>query len=135
VFTAEVVEHGQFESCDLKKGYRDFMKVITVADSLLTLFIPSILIIGMNSVIVRNLMEFRQQLRMDMSAEDSSEPSNSGIPMVSDLPCAIQRIKLPIIIFFFAISLLIAPSLTKLVSGLILFIFNMMHLKHTDAVV
>jgi hypothetical protein len=83
VFTAEVVEHGQFESCDLKKGYHDFMKVITVADSLLTLFIPSIMILGMNSVIVRNLMEFRQQLRVGMSAEDSSEPSNS-IPMVSE---------------------------------------------------
>jgi hypothetical protein len=83
VFTAEVVEHGQFESCDLKKGYLNFMKVITVADSLLTLFIPSIMILGMNSVIVRNLMEFRQQLRVGMSAEDSSEPSNS-IPMVSE---------------------------------------------------
>lgn len=81
VFTAEVVEHGQFESCDLKKEYHDFMKVVTVADSLLTLFIPSILIIVMNTVIVRNLMEFRQQLRIDMPAEDSSEPSNS-IPMV-----------------------------------------------------
>lgn len=82
VFTAEVVVHGQFESCDLKKEYHDFMKVITVLDSLLTLFVPSVLILVMNTVIVRNLMEFRQQLRVDMSAEDSSEPSNS-IPMVS----------------------------------------------------
>jgi hypothetical protein len=82
VFTAGVVRHGQVEACDMKSEYHDIMKIITVVDSLLTLVVPSVLIVLMNSVIIRNLMEFRQQLRVDMGAEDSSEPSNS-IPMVS----------------------------------------------------
>jgi hypothetical protein len=77
VFTSEIVSHQQTEMCSLKSEYLDIMKFINVVDSLVTFAIPTILIMAMNLVIVRNLMEFRQQIRVDVVAEDSSEPSNS----------------------------------------------------------
>ncbi|XP_059483829.1 uncharacterized protein LOC132201588 [Neocloeon triangulifer] len=84
LLTAGVVERGHgVQSCDVKPQFRDLMRVVTVIDSILTLALPSVLIGLMNMFIVRCLMKFRQQLRLDgISNEESSDQPSNSMPMM-----------------------------------------------------
>ncbi|XP_065343838.1 uncharacterized protein LOC135941952 isoform X2 [Cloeon dipterum] len=83
IFTAGVVRRSNgLESCDVKPHFRDVLKVITVADSVMTLIIPSVLIGVMNTVILHCLIKFRNQFKLGVVENDESSPSNS-IPMAN----------------------------------------------------
>jgi hypothetical protein len=52
------------DTCDMREEYGEVMRIITVADSLLTLAIPSVLIFVMNAMITRNLIRFNHRFQV-----------------------------------------------------------------------
>ncbi|XP_063979270.1 uncharacterized protein LOC135163615 [Diachasmimorpha longicaudata] len=61
---AGVVENSQGTPyCDLKHEYMDIMKVISTIDSIASLMVPIILIVVMNTMIMRNLLKFSRRFR------------------------------------------------------------------------
>lgn len=55
--------------CDMLEEYRETMRVINIVDCLVTLIAPLILIIVMNTMIGRNVFEFRQRIRRNQEAQ------------------------------------------------------------------
>ncbi|KAJ9590325.1 hypothetical protein L9F63_027836, partial [Diploptera punctata] len=49
--------------CDMLEDYRETMRIINIVDSLVTLIIPLILIIIMNTMITRNLLKFSRRFK------------------------------------------------------------------------
>lgn len=58
--------------CEMKPEYRDAMKVINFFDTVLTLIVPTILIIVMNVMIARNIYLFKIRLKNNMSRTDDA---------------------------------------------------------------
>jgi hypothetical protein len=83
------------ELCDMPEESREIMRIINIIDSLVTLIIPLILIVVMNAMIAKNLLEFRKRFgpnpetatpKEEMSMERSDINLNqinvsSNIPM------------------------------------------------------
>jgi len=59
-----VRSHDDVDTCDMRAEYGELMRIITVADSLLTLAIPSALIIVMNAMITRILIRFNHRFQV-----------------------------------------------------------------------
>ncbi|XP_076049470.1 FMRFamide receptor-like [Oratosquilla oratoria] len=57
-------EEGEvFPVCDLRKGYKELMNIINWLDTLMTLVIPFIMIVIMNTLIARQLIKFSRRHR------------------------------------------------------------------------
>ncbi|KDR16422.1 hypothetical protein L798_09328, partial [Zootermopsis nevadensis] len=59
--------------CDMLEEYRETMRIINIVDSLVTLIAPLILIIVMNTMIGRNLFEFRRRFRQNPETQAPRE--------------------------------------------------------------
>ncbi|KAL2745194.1 thyrotropin-releasing hormone receptor-like [Vespula maculifrons] len=62
--TAGVVKvHDGYELCDLKIEYLETMRIISIIDSIASLIAPLVLIIIMNTMIMRNLLRFTRRFK------------------------------------------------------------------------
>lgn len=59
--TAGVVEQNGHEFCELKEEYLETMRIVSIIDSIASLMAPLILIIVMNTMIMRNLLRFSKR--------------------------------------------------------------------------
>lgn len=57
------------EYCDLKIEYMETMKIISIIDSIASLIAPLVLIIVMNTMIMRNLLRFSRRFKQTSTAE------------------------------------------------------------------
>nr|XP_034195962.1 thyrotropin-releasing hormone receptor-like [Osmia lignaria]XP_034195964.1 thyrotropin-releasing hormone receptor-like [Osmia lignaria]XP_034195965.1 thyrotropin-releasing hormone receptor-like [Osmia lignaria]XP_034195966.1 thyrotropin-releasing hormone receptor-like [Osmia lignaria] len=62
------------EYCDLKVEYLETMKIISIIDSIASLIVPLVLIIVMNTMIMRNLLRFSRRFKQT-SASSTDSPS------------------------------------------------------------
>jgi hypothetical protein len=60
-------------ACDMLEEYREAMRIINIMDSLVTLIIPLILIIVMNTMIGRNLFKFRRRFKQDTETQTTGD--------------------------------------------------------------
>ncbi|KOC66283.1 Neuropeptides capa receptor [Habropoda laboriosa] len=72
--TAGVVSKDGEEYCDLKSEYLETMKIISIIDSIASLIAPLVLIIVMNTMIMRNLLRFSRRFKQT-SATSTDCPS------------------------------------------------------------
>lgn len=64
--TAGVVLHPDGdEMCDLKPEYLETMRIISIIDSIASLIVPLVLIIVMNTMIMRNLLKFGRRFNQE----------------------------------------------------------------------
>lgn len=72
--TAGIVKQSDgSEICDMLEECREIMRIINIIDSLVTLIIPLILIIVMNTMIGRNLLKFRKRFRQNQETTTPRE--------------------------------------------------------------
>jgi len=74
--TAGIVKRSDgSEICDMLEECNEIMRIINIIDSLVTLIIPLILIIVMNTMIGRNLLKFRKRFRQNQETTHREEMS------------------------------------------------------------
>ncbi|XP_026674747.1 thyrotropin-releasing hormone receptor-like isoform X2 [Ceratina calcarata] len=61
--TAGIVNKDGYEYCDMKVEYLETMKIISIIDSIASLIAPLVMIIVMNTMIMRNLFIFSRRFR------------------------------------------------------------------------
>ncbi|XP_031839009.2 uncharacterized protein LOC116429807 [Nomia melanderi] len=77
------------EYCDLKVEYMETMKIINIIDSIVSLIAPLVLIIVMNTMIMRNLLKFSQKFKQtpststDYPSRERSDINLNQIPSAS----------------------------------------------------
>lgn len=72
--TAGIVKQSDgSEICDMLEECSEIMRIINIIDSLVTLIIPLILIIVMNTMIGRNLLKFRKRFRQNQETTTPRE--------------------------------------------------------------
>ncbi|XP_076625117.1 uncharacterized protein LOC143343773 [Colletes latitarsis] len=88
--TAGVVPNKDGEEyCDLKVEYLETMKIISIIDSIASLIAPLVLIIVMNTMIMRNLLKFSRRFRetsttsTDCPSRERSDINLNQIPSAS----------------------------------------------------
>ncbi|XP_053977985.1 thyrotropin-releasing hormone receptor-like [Hylaeus volcanicus] len=88
--TAGVVLNREGEEyCDLKVEYLETMKIISIIDSIASLIAPLVLIIVMNTMIMRNLLKFSRRFKetssssTDWSSRERSDINLNRIPSAS----------------------------------------------------
>ncbi|XP_059482678.1 thyrotropin-releasing hormone receptor-like [Neocloeon triangulifer] len=64
-------EHGA-DTCDMRAEYGELLSKITLADSLITLAIPSVLLVFMNVLITRKLIGFNHRFHVDNQHDPST---------------------------------------------------------------
>ncbi|KAK1118885.1 hypothetical protein K0M31_014655 [Melipona bicolor] len=75
------------EYCDLKVEYLETMKIISIIDSIASLIAPLVLIIVMNTMIMRNLLRFSRRFKQtsttstDCPSRDRSDINLNQIPV------------------------------------------------------
>ncbi|XP_031338832.1 thyrotropin-releasing hormone receptor-like [Photinus pyralis] len=74
-WVAGIVEMADYPICEMLPEYQELMKVINFLDTIVTLIAPVTLIIAMNTMIIRNLLQFRKKFQ-NGSLEDSLCNSN-----------------------------------------------------------
>ena len=83
LFTAGIIEaptasggnssaNGRAAVCDLLPNYYQAMRVVNLLDTVVTLFIPLVLILVMNSLIARNLIKFSRTFKSGANRHQSS---------------------------------------------------------------
>ncbi|XP_075234988.1 uncharacterized protein LOC142332427 [Lycorma delicatula] len=74
-FTAGITDIGHGDKiCDMRENYREAMRIINIIDSIVTLIVPLILIIVMNTMITRNLLKFGKRLQQQNSSSETMQP-------------------------------------------------------------
>ncbi|XP_017789193.1 PREDICTED: thyrotropin-releasing hormone receptor-like [Habropoda laboriosa] len=87
--TAGVVSKDGEEYCDLKSEYLETMKIISIIDSIASLIAPLVLIIVMNTMIMRNLLRFSRRFKQtsatstDCPSRERSDINLNQIPSAS----------------------------------------------------
>lgn len=72
------------EACGLRYEYENLMFVINIIDTFLSLILPVISIVAMNTMLARNLFLFRQRfIREEMFHEESVVTSSAVLPNTS----------------------------------------------------
>ncbi|XP_014273511.1 thyrotropin-releasing hormone receptor [Halyomorpha halys] len=66
-FTVGMKINEQGEVCEMREGYDEAMRIISIIDSILTLILPLVLIIIMNTMIMKNLLQFGENLERSSS--------------------------------------------------------------------
>lgn len=78
--TAGVVQHPDgSELCDLKIEYLETMRIISIIDSIASLIVPLVLIIVMNTMIMRNLLKFGRQFNQEPTNCPNREKSDINL--------------------------------------------------------
>lgn len=84
------------EYCDLKVEYLETMKIISIIDSIASLIAPLVLIIVMNTMIMRNLLRFSRRFKQtSTSSTDSPSRERSDINL-NQIPVSL--------VFFLSVS-------------------------------
>ncbi|XP_039294923.1 uncharacterized protein LOC111059972 [Nilaparvata lugens] len=81
LFTAGVRLHEGEHICDMNENYREAMRVINAIDTILTLIVPLVLIVIMNTMITRNLLKFGKRLQQQ---DGTGNGSVAAPPVASD---------------------------------------------------
>ncbi|CAD1480201.1 unnamed protein product [Heterotrigona itama] len=77
--TAGVTIRDGEEYCDLKVEYLETMKIISIIDSIASLIAPLVLIIVMNTMIMRNLLRFSRRFKTSTTSTDCPSRDRSDI--------------------------------------------------------
>ncbi|XP_068987599.1 thyrotropin-releasing hormone receptor-like [Bombus flavifrons] len=84
--TAGVINRDGEDYCDLKVEYLETMKIISIIDSIASLIAPLVLIIVMNTMIMRNLLRFSRRFKQssttstDYPSREQSDINLNQIP-------------------------------------------------------
>ncbi|XP_033349345.1 thyrotropin-releasing hormone receptor-like [Bombus vosnesenskii] len=84
--TAGVINRDGEDYCDLKVEYLETMKIISIIDSIASLIAPLVLIIVMNTMIMRNLLRFSKRFKQssttstDYPSREQSDINLNQIP-------------------------------------------------------
>ncbi|XP_043584033.1 thyrotropin-releasing hormone receptor-like [Bombus pyrosoma] len=84
--TAGVINRDGEDYCDLKVEYLETMKIISIIDSIASLIAPLVLIIVMNTMIMRNLLRFSRRFKQssttstDCPSREQSDINLNQIP-------------------------------------------------------
>lgn len=85
--TAGVINRDGEDYCDLKVEYLETMKIISIIDSIASLIAPLVLIIVMNTMIMRNLLRFSRRFKQssttstDCPSREQSDINLNQIPV------------------------------------------------------
>lgn len=66
------------DECQLRVEYQHFAEIVNYVDTVITLIIPVILIVGMNSMIARSLFRFRRKMQGEV-LEDYGRPEQTEL--------------------------------------------------------
>lgn len=68
-FITDVID----DECQLKPEYKDLVEVINYVDTVMTLILPVVLIVGMNTMIAISLFKFRKTMQIRLTDDGSSK--------------------------------------------------------------
>ncbi|XP_068082966.1 thyrotropin-releasing hormone receptor-like [Anabrus simplex] len=63
--------------CEMLGEYHEFMRIVNIVDSLVTLIVPLVLIIVMNTMITRNLLRFGRRFKQDQVTSERASQERS----------------------------------------------------------
>ncbi|XP_047346276.1 thyrotropin-releasing hormone receptor-like [Vespa velutina] len=87
--TAGVVKiHDGYELCDLKIEYLETMRIISIIDSIASLIAPLVLIIIMNTMIMRNLLRFTRRFKQAPSVSTTCQSRERSEINLNQIPSA-----------------------------------------------
>ncbi|XP_026280670.2 uncharacterized protein LOC113208051, partial [Frankliniella occidentalis] len=76
-----------YESCDLLEQHQGMMRVINLVDAIITLVVPIILIIVMNTMITRNLVLFGRRFKQAPPGISAADPTSWTDPQLGRESC------------------------------------------------
>lgn len=87
LFTAGITDSGQDgkSTCDLLPAYYKFMHVVNLLDTVLTLVIPFILIVVMNTLIAKNLIVFSRTFNSNKSRSSNASTQHIQVSYFTSL--------------------------------------------------
>ena len=102
LFTAGIIEaptasggnssaNGRAAVCDLLPNYYQAMRVVNLVDTVVTLVIPLVLILVMNSLIARNLIKFSETFKSGTNRHCHQSSSCSRIAIVMNSQFGVQE--------------------------------------------
>ena len=102
LFTAGIIEaptasggnssaNGRAAVCDLLPNYYQAMRVVNLFDTVVTLVIPLVLILVMNSLIARNLIKFSETFKSGTNRHCHQSSSCSRIAIVMNSQIGVQE--------------------------------------------
>ncbi|XP_050575475.1 thyrotropin-releasing hormone receptor-like [Bombus affinis] len=86
--TAGVINRDGEDYCDLKVEYLETMKIISIIDSIASLIAPLVLIIVMNTMIMRNLLRFSRRFKQSSTASTDCPSREQSDINLNQIPSA-----------------------------------------------
>lgn len=79
VIAGLVTNRNGYEVCDLREDYLQTMHIISIIDSIVSLIVPLVLIVGMNTMIMKKLVKFSRQFNQQSGYVANCPERNSDI--------------------------------------------------------
>ncbi|CAH1393624.1 unnamed protein product [Nezara viridula] len=89
------IDQGE-EVCEMRDGYDEAMRIISIIDAILTLIVPLFLIIIMNTMIMKNLLKFGESLERSSSVSRSDRRDQFALQWFTKINSNPATIETPI---------------------------------------
>lgn len=88
--TAGVVHKDGQDICDLKPEWWEVMRTISIIDSIGSLIVPLVLIVAMNTMITRNLLNFSRRFRHSSEGSNHCQSHDRSDTNLNQIPVSIR---------------------------------------------
>lgn len=80
------------DECQLLPDYKNFAKVLNSVDTIITLVVPVVLIVGMNAMIARSLFRFRKKLQFEGVLDELFTSEKTELYSNSQVKISIEQV-------------------------------------------